>query len=148
MKNVRCRKALGIDLRTLHTCALSHTYAHIRRLSSALALTEISCTTLAFSLTHTHGYTHLNTHTHTYGGNRSAKPIALTADIWAAVVCRLIDHLAADDLWRKWPNRDKVSEPWTFNYRSEGSRYISMRHPSPLLLIALQVCILCVCVWV
>lgn len=53
-------------------------------------------------------------------------------------VCRLINHLAADDLWSEWPYHDKLSEPCTFNYRSEGSGYISMRHPSPLLLIALR----------
>lgn len=51
---------------------------------------------------------------------------------------RLISHLAADDLWSQRPRHDKVCEPCTFNYRSEGSVDISMQHPSLLLLIALQ----------
>lgn len=61
-------------------------------------------------------------------------------------VCRLINHLAADDLWSEWPYHDKVSETCTSNYRSEGSTYINMQHQSLLLLIALQwACALYVC---
>lgn len=50
-------------------------------------------------------------------------------------VYQLINHLAADDLWSECFCHDKVPELCTFNYRSEGSAYIKMQHPSQLLLI-------------
>lgn len=136
MRNDRGRKALGIDWRTLYSCALSliHTlFAHTRTYSHSLLGTP----TLLHKLLLSHTLWKSVTKAHCFDSRhmRSRRR-----------VCRLINHLAADDLWREY--HDKVCEPCTFNYRSEGRAYISMQHPSPRLLIALRyVCMLCVCVY-
>lgn len=81
-----------------------------------------------------------NSHFLTLGGNQSGKAHCFDSRHMSSRrgVCQLINHLAADDLWSEQPYHDKVSEPCTFNYRSEGSTHISMQHPSQLLSIALR----------
>lgn len=98
------------------------------------------CTYTDFHSKHSHWTSCTNSCFLTLAGNQSAKAHCFDSRHMSSRrrVCRLINHLAANDLWREWPYHDKVSEPCTFNYRSEGSTYISMQHPSPLLLIALQ----------
>lgn len=104
---------------TLH---FKHTCSHF--FTSRLLLNPQQ-QTLAFSLWISVSKAHCSIWQQTYMSSRGR-------------ACWLISHLAADDLWTEWPYRDKVCEHCTFNYRSEGRAYISMQHPSPLLLIALQ----------
>lgn len=61
-------------------------------------------------------------------------------------VCQFFNHLAADDLWNEWPCHDKVSELYTFNYRSEGiTSGCSIHHKCYWFPCDKCVCPVCVC---
>ena len=118
LRNDRGREALGIDSR-----ALSASHAHVG------TYTGLSLETLLHKLSLAHTLWESVSKAHCFDSRHMSR---------RRRVCRLINHLAADDLWKEWPHYDKVCEPCTFNYGSEGSTYISMQHPSPLLLITLR----------
>lgn len=118
LRNDRGREALGID-----SLALSASHAHVG------TYTGLSLETLLHKLSLAHTLWESVSKAHCFDSRHMSR---------RRRVCRLINHLAADDLWKEWPHYDKVCEPCTFNYGSEGSTYISMQHPSPLLLITLR----------
>lgn len=127
-----CRQAFWIDQSSCYAYTLSHT----------------------LSLFHTCPYVQPQTFRYTHSNWNLLHKLLLSHSQWKSVrkphcfdrrhtrsrrrVCQFFNHLAADDLWKEWPCHDKVSELCTFNYRSEGSTYIRMQHPSQVLLIALR----------
>lgn len=102
----------AIRNRFIYTPLQTHTHTHVRKHTQARRRTRPAWSLSEKTLASSHSGRISVSKAHCFDSGRMGSRRA---------VCRLINHLAADDLCREWPYHDKVREPCTFNYRSEAS---------------------------